>query len=80
MRARWKLGRLLAGMERQQQGGRPGKNCPGAGQFRAYLREIGLDKNRALEAQRIGTLPTQEFGPMGPFCRRIGERFTNLQP
>jgi hypothetical protein len=34
--------------------GRPENNCPGSGQFRAYLAKIGLDKNRAQEAQRIG--------------------------
>jgi hypothetical protein len=25
-------------------GGRPSENCPGSGQFRAYLREIGLTR------------------------------------
>jgi hypothetical protein len=50
--ARWKLGQLLAKVERDREGGRPSENRPGSGQFRAYLREIGLNKNRANECER----------------------------
>lgn len=53
--ARWKLGQLLAKVERRV--GRPSENCPGSGQFRAYLTDIGLNKNRANECQRISAIP-----------------------
>jgi N6-adenosine-specific RNA methylase IME4 len=55
--ARWKLGQLLAKIERDREGGRPSENRPGSGQFRAYLREIGLNKNRANECERIAAIP-----------------------
>jgi N6-adenosine-specific RNA methylase IME4 len=61
MRARWKLGRLLAEVERGAGPGR-GKKVSHAGtSFRAYLDELKLNKNRAQEAQRIGTLPDCEL-------------------
>ena len=53
--ARWKLGQLSAKVERRV--GRPSENCPGSGQFRAYLTDIGLNKNRANECQRISAIP-----------------------
>jgi N6-adenosine-specific RNA methylase IME4 len=52
--ARWKLGQLLAKMERQV--GRPQKSSQ-AGTIKAYLKEIGLDKNRANECERIAAIP-----------------------
>ena len=63
--ARWKLGRLLAKVERDK-GGRPLKNSSRAGKsfFAAYLKEIGLDKNRANECERIGN----------PFWRAAGKK------
>ena len=57
--ARWRLGQLLAKVERGTPGPKREKDMSRAGTyFRAYLKEIGLDKNRANEAQRIGALPT----------------------
>ena len=57
--ARWKLGSLLAKVERGA--GEPKSSRAGTIGFRAYLREIGLGKNRALEAQRISALPPKEL-------------------
>jgi hypothetical protein len=50
---------MLEKIERSK-GGRPNKNSsrPETG-FRSYLREIGLDKSRANEAERIGAIPTR---------------------
>lgn len=57
--ARWKLGRLLAKIERAP-AGRRAKNMSQSGtHFRSYLKEINLDKNRAEEAQRIGSIPSE---------------------
>jgi N6-adenosine-specific RNA methylase IME4 len=56
--ARWKLGQLLAKLEKDK-GGRPGKNSSQAGKslFAAYLKQIGLNKNRANECERIAAIP-----------------------
>jgi hypothetical protein len=66
MRARWKLGRLLAAMERQQVAG-PGRGKQGGKtiyqlgkSFLEYIGGLGLNKNRAQDAQRIGALPEGE--------------------
>ena len=57
MRARHKLWRLLAAVVRGAGPGR-GKKTDGARpSFSAYIKEIGLHKQSAQEAQRIGTLP-----------------------
>jgi len=59
--ARWQLGGLLEKMER---GKAPGKgkmiSQPGKS-FLDYIKSIGLDKNRAQEAQRIHKLPKPEL-------------------
>jgi N6-adenosine-specific RNA methylase IME4 len=61
MRARWKLGLLLSRMER---GKAPGKgkmlSQPGTS-FRVYLKQLGLDKNRAQDAQRIACMPEKKL-------------------
>jgi N6-adenosine-specific RNA methylase IME4 len=55
--ARWKLGNLLAKIERSK-GGRPAKNSSGVPTgFRAYLRDIGISKDSANECERIGAIP-----------------------
>jgi hypothetical protein len=59
--ARWKLGRMLAKAEKRQtvglkRGSSPLSRAETTG-FRAYLREIGLDKSRANECERIGAIP-----------------------
>ena len=56
IKARWKLGRLLKGVERQP-AGRFNTSRAGTHSFRAYLKQLGLDKNRASEADRISALP-----------------------
>ena len=60
MRARWKLGRLLAEVER----GKPGPKAEVAivlsdstQSFRALLDRLGIDTRTALEAQRIAAMP-----------------------
>src|SRR5262249_45999748 len=55
--ARWKLGRLLAKLERAQGPGRGKKMSRAGTSFRTYLAGIALDKNRANEAERIGAMP-----------------------
>jgi hypothetical protein len=56
--ARWRLGQMLAKMERQKVsgGGRAQLAVSRAGKsLMEEYRRIGLDKNRASEAQRIGS-------------------------
>ena len=65
--ARWKLGRLLATVEREQTAGlmhgdEAPLSRPGTTGFRAYLAEIGLNKNRANECERIGAIPEDKLG------------------
>jgi N6-adenosine-specific RNA methylase IME4 len=58
--ARWRLGQLLEKVERATGPGR-GKKVSRAGtSFRAYLSDIGLNKNRANECERIGAIPTRD--------------------
>ena len=52
-------GRLLEKMDREPGPGRGKKNSRVGKSFMIYLREIGLDKNRATEVQRIATIPDQ---------------------
>ena len=71
--ARWKLGQLLAKIERGQTAGlKRGKVSPlsqaGTTGFRAYLSEIGLNKNRANECERISAIPKEKL------LRRLRER------
>lgn len=55
MRARWCLGQALAKVERSPAGrinaSRTETN------YRDYLKDLNLNKNRAQEVQRIGTMP-----------------------
>jgi hypothetical protein len=55
MRARWKLGRALAKLERAQ-GERTSVRS-----FTKFITDLGLTKPTALEAQRIGTLPEDKL-------------------
>jgi N6-adenosine-specific RNA methylase IME4 len=61
MTARWKLGRLLAEVERGHGPGRGKKKDDDHPSFLAYLKQIKLDKQAAILAQRIGTLPEGEL-------------------
>ena len=57
LRARWKLGQMLAIVERSQ-GERTDKKTSSAG-LTKLLAELELDRQTALEAQRIGTPPEE---------------------
>ncbi|RXG91559.1 MT-A70 family methyltransferase [Bradyrhizobium zhanjiangense] len=61
MRARWKLGRALALVARHAGPGRGKKMSGSPTSFRALLAELGLKKDAAVEAQRIGTLPEEKL-------------------
>jgi hypothetical protein len=61
MRARWKLGQLLAIFERGTGPGRGKKVSHDAKSFMAYIKKVGLDKDTAVRAQRIGALPPKEL-------------------
>ncbi len=67
LRARWKLGRLLAKAERTHPGPR-GKTDKSAGLTQLLVR-LELDRQTALEAQRIGTLPPAELEKALSFYR-----------
>jgi hypothetical protein len=59
--ARWKLGQLLEKKERQKViRGKAGSITKLGKSILKYLDEIGLDKNRAAEVQRIGAIPDEE--------------------
>jgi hypothetical protein len=60
MRARWKLGRLLAAVYRAPGPGR-GKMSQAVTSFRSMLGKLGLDRMTAVRAQRIGALPEPEL-------------------
>ena len=81
MRARWMLGRLLAEVERAP-GPHDGSAGPGRGNlsltetsFRSLLEDLELDKNAAMRAQRIGTLPEPDLDK----ANRRGARQRNLR-
>ncbi len=61
MRARWKLGQLLAKMERGTGPGRGKKKGGVRPSFMDYIKKIGLANTAAKEAQRISTLPPNEL-------------------
>ncbi len=58
--SRWRLGQLLAKMPRGAGPGRGKKMSRAETSFRADIEKLGLDPMRAVEAQRIGTLPAAE--------------------
>lgn len=62
MRARWKLGQLLAKMERSK-GGRPKKTSDIVSEVSKgdMLEDLGLNWKDAQRAQRLGTLPEKEL-------------------
>jgi hypothetical protein len=63
MRARWRLGQLLAAIERAPGPGRGKKMLTVSTSFRALLAKLELDSAVALHAQRIGALPGVRRGP-----------------
>ena len=68
--ARWRLGQLLAKVERDTGPGRGKKVSRLGTSFRSYLRDVGLNKNRANECERIGAIPAEAnvngWGPLNP--------------
>jgi N6-adenosine-specific RNA methylase IME4 len=60
MRARWKLGRALKAVERTAGPGR-GKVEKTLSGFTSFLKDLGLTKPTALEAQRIGAMPEDKL-------------------
>lgn len=78
MRARWRLGQMLAAADKAQ-GQRTDKatsSQAGKKLFAALLKRLKLDKNRAQEAQRIGTMPKIELEKLFQRHRQIGELLT----
>jgi hypothetical protein len=66
MHAVWKLGRLLAKVERKV--GRPSEKSSRPGMiFKAFLAKLDLNKNRAQERARIGAMPPDELEKIGSF-------------
>src|SRR5262245_23683804 len=61
MRGRWKLGKLLEKIDRAHGPGRGKKMSAALTSFRASLGSLTLDRQTALEAQRIGHLPEPEL-------------------
>jgi hypothetical protein len=61
MRARWKLGKLLAKEERASGPGRGKKISNNEKSFLVRLKNWALDKSTAMLAQRIGTLPAEDL-------------------
>jgi hypothetical protein len=56
--SRWKLGQMLAVIERIAAGPGHGKKDAADRQpFKVFLERLGLDHRRAVEIQRIGALP-----------------------
>ena len=61
MRARWMLGQALSKVERNVTG-RPSKKSDAARPtFQNYIKSIGLKKQSAQQAQRLGALPKPEL-------------------
>jgi N6-adenosine-specific RNA methylase IME4 len=61
IKARHKLGRLLAMFVRGTGPGRGKKMSSGWTSFRAYLKQLALNKTIAMDAQRIGAMPEQKL-------------------
>jgi N6-adenosine-specific RNA methylase IME4 len=70
MWARWKLGQLLAKVDRATA---PGKGKMALGSLTSFLQKIGLSKPVALEAQRIGTMPDVDLEKALARCHKEGD-------
>jgi N6-adenosine-specific RNA methylase IME4 len=73
MRARWRLGQMLAAVERQKRGK---KGVRPVHAFLDMLKRLQLQRPRAIEAQRIAELPKLELEKIFQEARRIGELVT----
>ena len=60
MWARWKLGQLLAKFQRGTGPGRGKKEAAGQPSFKQSLATLGLNKNTAKQAERIGAMPKKK--------------------
>jgi hypothetical protein len=61
MAARWKLGKALAAVERNQGKRTDLTSRPEAAKLKGLLKTIGLDEKTARKAQRIGAMPDEEM-------------------
>ena len=71
MRARWRLGQMLAAITRANH--RPKKGVRAAPLFRETLDRLGLERKRAIEAQRLGMMPKIELEKLFRKMREIGD-------
>jgi N6-adenosine-specific RNA methylase IME4 len=69
MRARWRLGQMLAAVERQK----GGKGVRAAHGLLETLKRLKLERSRAIEAQRLGTMPKVELEKRFRELRESGE-------
>jgi N6-adenosine-specific RNA methylase IME4 len=60
LESRWMLGRMLAAMVRAVEG-RPKKTGTDRTSFSGELKKLGIEKPRAIECQRLATLPKPEM-------------------
>jgi N6-adenosine-specific RNA methylase IME4 len=72
MRARWRLGQMLAKVARQK----GGKGVRAAHGLLETLKRLKLERSRAIEAQRIGCLPKIELERNFQKARKLGELVT----
>ena len=72
MRARWRLGQMLAAVARHK----GGKGVRAAHGFLETIKRLKLERSRAIEAQRIGYLPRIELERIFVEAREIGELVT----
>jgi hypothetical protein len=67
MRARWKLGQLLAEIDRATH---PGKGKVMLSGLTSLLKRLGLTRPTALAAERIGSLPDEELDKAFAYAHR----------
>jgi hypothetical protein len=61
MRARWKLGRALAEVERRQGKRNDPTSSTRLTNFGSFLEKLGLTRQTAVDVQRLGTMPDDEL-------------------
>jgi N6-adenosine-specific RNA methylase IME4 len=71
--ARWRLGEALAPMERGTPGPKGSVSAETQLGFRSLLAELGVDKSRAVEAQRVACLPFRELERFCGSARKAGD-------
>jgi hypothetical protein len=80
MRACWKLGQLLAMIERGKAPGKGKMISVSTKSFLLRLKKLNLKKDRAIALQRIGTLPSKELDNSFEAARKDGDlvQFSDL--